>query len=73
MENEQGMEEEITVSRNSRDSSPSPKQRIINSTTFIFTRISAEDTLPLISALSINSTSIGLNGTVNLGMEWGRG
>ena len=62
--NEQGMEEEITVSRNSRDSSPPPRERIINSTTFTFTRTSAEDVLPLISTLTINSTSIGLNGTV---------
>ena len=62
--NEHGMEEEITVSRNSRDSSPPPRERIINSTTFIFTRTSAEDVLPLISTLTINSTSIGLNGTV---------
>ena len=62
--NEQGMEEEMTVSRNSRDSSPPPSERIINSTMFTFTRTSAEDVLPLISTLAINSTSIGLNGTV---------
>ena len=62
--NEQGREQEITVSRNSRDSSPPPRERLINSTSFIFTRISAEDVLPLISTLVINSTSIGLNGTV---------
>ena len=62
--NEQGMEEEITVSRNSRDSSPPPRERIINSTTFTFSRISAEGILPLISTLAINSISISLNGTV---------
>ena len=62
--NEQGMEEEITISRNSRDSSPPPRERIINSTKFTFSRTSAEDDLPLISMLTINSTGIGLNGTV---------
>ena len=61
--NEQGMEEEITVSSNSRESSPPPRERIINSTKFTFTRTS-EDVLPLISTLSIDSVSIGLNGTV---------
>jgi hypothetical protein len=61
--NEQGMEEEITVSRNSRDRSPPPRERIINSTKFTFSRISAEDDLPLVSTLAVNSTSIGLNGT----------
>ena len=62
--NEQGMEEEIVVSRNSRDPSPPPRERIINSTLFTFSRISAEDALPLKTTLTINSTSIGLNGTV---------
>ena len=59
--NEQGMEEEITVSRNSRDSSPPPRERIIK---FTFTRVSGESDLPLITTLAINSTGIGLNGTV---------
>ena len=68
--NEHGMEEEITVSRNSRDPSPPPRERIINSTKFTFTRISAEDVLPLITALVINSTSIGLNGTVVYCMDF---
>ena len=62
--NEQGMGEEITVSRNARDLSPPPKERIINSTTFTFTRTSAQGDSPLISTLSIESVSIGLNGTV---------
>ena len=62
--NEQGMEEEITVSRNSRDSSPPPRERIINSTKFTFTRVSGEGDLPLVTTLAINSTGIGLNGTV---------
>ena len=62
--NEQGMEEEITVSRNSREISPPPRERIVNSTKFTFTRVSAEGDLPLISTLAINSTGIDLNGTV---------
>ena len=62
--NDQGMEEEITVSRNSRDSSPPPRERIINSTKFTITRVSGVGDLPLISTLDINSTSISLNGTV---------
>ena len=40
------------------------KQKEVNSATFAFTRSSNEDTLPLISTLSIDSVSIGLNGTV---------
>ena len=40
------------------------KQREVNSATFTFMRISNEGTLPLISTLSIDSVSIGLNGTV---------
>ena len=62
--NEQGMEIETTVSSNSRDPSPPPRERIINSIRFTFSRTSAEDDLPLITTLVINSTSIGLNGTV---------
>ena len=62
--NELGREEEITVSRNSRDDSQPPSDRIINSTTFTFIRTSAHGNLPLISLLSIDSVGIGLNGTV---------
>ena len=62
--NEHGMEEEITAIRNSIDLSPEPIDRIINSTTFTFSRTSAEDVSPLISTLSIDSVSIDLNGTV---------
>ena len=62
--NEHSMEEEITAIRNSLDSSLPPKERIINSTIFTFTRTSAEDVLPLISTLSINSVGIALNGTL---------
>ena len=38
--------------------------RTVNSATFNFMRISAKDTTPLISTLSIDSVSIGLNETV---------
>ena len=62
--NEHGMEEEITIVRNSRDDSQPPRERIINSTIFTFSSTSAEDDLPLISMLAINSTSTKLNGTV---------
>ena len=62
--NEHGVEEEITAIRNSIDLSPEPKERIINSTTFTFSRTSAEDVSPLITTLSIDSVSIGLNGTI---------
>jgi hypothetical protein len=50
--NEQGMEEEITVSRNSRAASPPPIEIVINSTKFTFSRISAHATC--VSGLYIN-------------------
>ena len=55
------MDEEIS---NSRDGSQLLTQRIINSTTYIFMRSSAQFASPLISTLSNDSVSIGLNGTV---------
>ena len=39
-------------------------QRVVNSATFTFTRTSGLGDLPLISTVSIDSVSIGLNGTV---------
>ena len=39
-------------------------QRLVNSSIFTFMRISAQRAQPLISILSIDSISIGLNGTV---------
>ena len=39
-------------------------QRAMNSATFTFMRISTQGASPLISTLSIDSVSIGLNGTV---------
>ena len=64
--NEQDTLEEAQnlVQINSRDASVQMSQRIVNSATFIFMRISAENTTPLISTVSIDSVSIGLNGTV---------
>ena len=62
--NENGMDEEIIAFSNSRDVTQQRTQRIINSTTFTFTRTSAQGSLPLISTLSIDSVSIGLNRTV---------
>ena len=63
--NELGALTEVTnsVIIDSRDDNQE-KQREVNSATFTFTRSSNEDTLPLISTLSIDSVSIGLNGTV---------
>ena len=58
------MKEEITLSRISLDPSPPPRERIVNSTTFTFTRTSAQDVSPLISILSIDSVSISLNRTI---------
>ena len=39
-------------------------EREVNSSTFTFMRTSAPDTSPLISTVSVDSISIGLNGTV---------
>jgi hypothetical protein len=61
--NDQGIIEEITANSNSGDASQQMSQRVINSTTFIFMRSSAQNG-PLVSTLSIDSVSIGLNGTV---------
>ena len=62
--NEQGRDEEITTFSNSRDPSDQFTERTVNSTVFIFRRVSAQGSSPLISTLSINSVSSGLNGVV---------
>ena len=49
-----------SMSIDSRDANQM-KQSIVNSTTFTFTRSSASGASPLISILSIDSVSIGLN------------
>jgi hypothetical protein len=68
--NDQGITEEITANINSGDASQQMSQRVINSTTFTFMRNSAQNG-PLVSTLSIDSVSIGLNGTVVHCMEIG--
>ena len=69
--NEQGILEEITAYSNSRDTSQQVPPIRVNSTMLTFTRSSAQGDLPLISTLSIDSVSIGLNGTVVYCMEVG--
>ena len=61
---EQGRLEEITAFSNLRDMTQQPTLVVVNDTSFTFMRISARNATPLVSTLSINSTSIGLNGTV---------
>ena len=63
--NEQGTPVSVinSVQINSRDPYQM-SQRVVNSATFSFMRNSDENTLPLVSTLSIDSVSIGLNGTV---------
>ena len=61
---EQGRDEEITMFSTSRATSNQSMPIVVNSTTFTLIRNSAQRVLPLISTLSIDSVSIGLNGTV---------
>ena len=61
--NDQGTHTEAQI--NSRDANQM-SQIEINSTTFIFTRYSAQGASPLVTRLSIDSVSIGLNGTIVL-------
>ena len=61
---DQGRLEEITAFSNSRDTTQALTQITVNSTTFTFIRSSAQGATPLISTLSIDLVSIGLNGTV---------
>ena len=64
--NEQGtlVEPVNPVQINSRDDNQMPRTITVNSSTLTFTRTSAQGDLPLVSTLSIDSVSIGLNGTV---------
>jgi hypothetical protein len=52
------------VQFNSRDTYQIPGSVDVNLTTFTFMRSSAQGASPLVSTLSIDSVSIGLNGTV---------
>ena len=63
--NEQGVLQEVTtvVKLTSHDDNQM-SQRDINSVTFTFMRTSDQGASPLVSTLSIDSVSIGLNGTV---------
>ena len=62
--NEQGRLHVITAFSNSRDMTQQSVLVVVNDTSFTFMRISARNSTPLVSTLAINSTSIGLNGTV---------
>ena len=62
--NEHGRLHEITAFSNSRDMNQQLPPMVVNDTSFTFMRISIQFASPLVSTLAINSTSIGLNGTV---------
>ena len=62
--NQQGRLHEITTFSNSRDMNQQLMPMVVNDTLFTFMRISARNDTPLVSILAINSTSIGLNGTI---------
>ena len=62
--NEQGRDEIITMFITVSAPSNQPMPIVVNSTTFTLRRISAQFASTLISTLSIDSVSIGLNGTV---------
>ena len=62
--NEYGRLRVITAFSNSRDMTQQSVLVVVNDTSFTFMRISARNSTPLVSTLAINSTSIGLNGTV---------
>ena len=53
-----------SVQFNSRDANQMPRSIDINLTTLTYMRTSAQFASPLVSTLSIDSVSIGLNGTV---------
>ena len=67
--NEQGTPEEIVTFSNSRDRSQQVITAMVNSTIFTFMRSSAQGASPLTSTMSIDSVTIGLNGTVVYCME----
>jgi hypothetical protein len=69
--NEQGRDEPITGFTTAGSLSNQSVLLQVNSTTFTFIRNSSRSFLPLIVTLSIDSVSIGLNGTVVNCMEVG--
>ena len=64
--NEQGILERAIIDEpiNSRDVHQLTETTVNDLATFTFMRISARNAVPLVSTLSIDSVSIGLNGTV---------
>ena len=62
--NEQGRDEEVTIFITAGAPSNQSMPIVVNSTIFTYMRSSAQNAIPLTSILSINSVSIGLNGTV---------
>ncbi|MCG8626760.1 MAG: hypothetical protein MJE68_32760 [Proteobacteria bacterium] len=64
MVDEQGRDENILMFITASAPSPQPPPITVNSTTLTLRRISAQGASPLVSTLSIDPVSIGLNGTV---------
>ena len=62
--NEEGRDEDHTMFITASAPSPQPPPITVNFTTFTLRRISAQGASPLVSSLSFDSVSIGLNGTV---------
>jgi hypothetical protein len=62
--NEQGRNEELIMFITASAVSAQPMPMVVNSITFTLRRISAQFASPLVSTLSIDPVSIGLNGTV---------
>ena len=62
--NEQGRDEPFLIFSTSSGRSQQSAPIVVNSTTLTLIRDSGEGVLPLISTLSIDPVSIGLNGTV---------
>ena len=69
--NEQGRLEEFSTFINSRDMAQQSMPVVVNGSSFTFMRISGRNVTPLNSTLSIDSVSIGLNGTVVRCMDAG--
>jgi hypothetical protein len=62
--NEQGRNEELIMFITASAVSAQPMPMVVNSITFTLRRISAQGASPLVSTLSIDLVSTGLNGTV---------
>ena len=64
MVTKQSRQEEITIFSTSRAPSNQSMHIVVNFTTFTLMRNSPQSVLPLVVTLSIDSVSVGLNGTV---------